>query len=723
MITLLCWLGQNTFTIVVMILFVAAACRLFRNRPAVQHVLWVIILLKFVTPPVVSWPWSVQQVGQALRSLVAHDTGSVLSPHGEHPAVAVNAVGDASETGNIRPPVRPIPDNEAPQGTSWNAVAAESEETARLALGLLTGIWLVGGAICAARQLRRIAGHALLVRRGTTAPEHLAVEVEAVARQIGLRPPRALVARGIMSPFVWFLIRLRLVWPEVMSSGDEIVRSRGVIAHELAHIRRGDHWVAWLELVAGLVWWWNPLFWFVRSRVRASAEMACDAIALCTCAGDRSEYARLLVELSAGPNARALAPVLGVKLGAPNSFERRLSMILSDRVSGNVSLWGFLMAGVLPLVALPAWTMAQQEFPQDKVMSDVLDDGAPSGDRLLGAPRVITKFAAVRTATPVETVSQNETLAARLEKLEAEIHRLSQLIEQTQKRGPQPPPVPFQPPRDATARVYSAFSPFDATEPLVIMGRGRTYILAGAEKGAHLSALNNRDGRQIWRSQIPAPLPIRGAGVAWTLEEPSHKKQVILTWSRPNESVRFVFDTNTGEVLPSGDVPNPKYRDPASSGNPQEIESQSSRLDRLEKEVEKLRKLLQDPAQSRSSSTDPDSAHLEAIAKLQAARSRLAQLTDQKGAVSKAELEEARIELHEADKLAQLLSAHIRAEIAVAEEARKAAQARYERAKALQAHKAISQAEVDAEKAALAEAEARVKQLEGAPTIDKQRGH
>ncbi|HEV3122241.1 MAG TPA: hypothetical protein VGY53_10070, partial [Isosphaeraceae bacterium] len=75
--TMLWWFAQNTIAIAVMILFVAASCRLFRNRPAVQHVLWVVVLLKFVTPPVVSWPWSLQQVSQSLRSFVASEAESV----------------------------------------------------------------------------------------------------------------------------------------------------------------------------------------------------------------------------------------------------------------------------------------------------------------------------------------------------------------------------------------------------------------------------------------------------------------------------------------------------------------------------------------------------------------------------------------------------------------------------------------------------------------------
>ncbi len=61
------WVLENTIVIVLLIPLVAAVCRLFRNRPAVQHVLWVVLLFKFIMPPVWSWPWSVAQLWPTLR--------------------------------------------------------------------------------------------------------------------------------------------------------------------------------------------------------------------------------------------------------------------------------------------------------------------------------------------------------------------------------------------------------------------------------------------------------------------------------------------------------------------------------------------------------------------------------------------------------------------------------------------------------------------------------
>lgn len=70
---ILWWSAQNAITIAILIAIVSLTCRLFRDRPAVQHVLWAVVLLKFVTPPVVSWPMSVERFWPARQSRGATD--------------------------------------------------------------------------------------------------------------------------------------------------------------------------------------------------------------------------------------------------------------------------------------------------------------------------------------------------------------------------------------------------------------------------------------------------------------------------------------------------------------------------------------------------------------------------------------------------------------------------------------------------------------------------
>ena len=72
-----------------------------------------------------------------------------------------------------------------------------------------------------------------------------------------------------------------------------------MLAHELAHLRRGDPWVARLLLVAGWLWWWNPLYWLARRRLDIEAELACDAWVVWALPDDRFVYAETLLDVSA----------------------------------------------------------------------------------------------------------------------------------------------------------------------------------------------------------------------------------------------------------------------------------------------------------------------------------------------------------------------------------------------------------------------------------------
>lgn len=87
--------------------------------------------------------------------------------------------------------------------------------------------------------------------------------------------------------------------------------------------------------------------------------MACDAIALDAFPDDRCLYAEKLLELSACFKTGAPPLVLAVGGGTPSSIERRLAMIVSDRVSCKTSVLGVLLIGIVGLSILPGWTFAQ----------------------------------------------------------------------------------------------------------------------------------------------------------------------------------------------------------------------------------------------------------------------------------------------------------------------------------------------------------------------------
>jgi beta-lactamase regulating signal transducer with metallopeptidase domain len=371
---MLWWTIQNSLVIAVLALAVMVICRLGRLRPAIEHALWLVLFLKFLLPPVVAWPWVVGDWIPSKRQ----ETSVASSTMQERDFVPLVHRDDLSEpssdevadfasklfiTGQGLSEVVPATDT---TDVSSSHVAETETVVSRSTNGivwpsLILAIWLSGVVGVALWQVGRIRRIRRLLRDSRPAPCWLVERVVGLARTIGVRPPPTLVAAGIDSPCLWCFGRPVLVWPEALAHTECQEVWQGVIAHELAHLRRRDHWIAWPELLAGCLWWFNPLFWFVRRRLRASAELACDAWVVATVPGDQRAYAESLVEVTRmairpSASARLPAPVLGASMGARRSLERRLTMILSQPRPCRISRLGLIGTCVLALFALPAWS-------------------------------------------------------------------------------------------------------------------------------------------------------------------------------------------------------------------------------------------------------------------------------------------------------------------------------------------------------------------------------
>jgi hypothetical protein len=100
-----------------------------------------------------------------------------------------------------------------------------------------------------------------------------------------------------------------------------------VLAHEIAHLERGDgFWFPAVGLVEAVLWF-NPLNHWAARRFRESAELACDDRAV-VLTGDPLGLARALVQVAEGsPRARrlALAPTMFRSASALVPRVRRLT--------------------------------------------------------------------------------------------------------------------------------------------------------------------------------------------------------------------------------------------------------------------------------------------------------------------------------------------------------------------------------------------------------------
>ena len=88
-------------------------------------------------------------------------------------------------------------------------------------------------------------------------------------------------------------------------------RLRHVLAHELAHLVRGDLWTNWLLLPARTLHWFNPVAWWTVREMQAEREAACDELAFAALGEtDRSAYAATITgtEASALPSREFACP-------------------------------------------------------------------------------------------------------------------------------------------------------------------------------------------------------------------------------------------------------------------------------------------------------------------------------------------------------------------------------------------------------------------------------
>ena len=184
------------------------------------------------------------------------------------------------------------------------------------------------------------------------------------------------------------LVTWGVVWPKILvpSDVDEWPRDRieMVLAHELAHVRRGDWLVQMVVEILKAIYWFNPLFWIACARLRQESEYACDDVVI-NIGVDSRTYATELVKLArrfGKCRHRWLpAPAMAAR---PSNLERRVRAMLNARVERRPitrrGRWALAVALLVPM--LPVAAVAQGGFA---TLSGVVVD---QQDRLLPAATV-----------------------------------------------------------------------------------------------------------------------------------------------------------------------------------------------------------------------------------------------------------------------------------------------------------------------------------------------
>jgi beta-lactamase regulating signal transducer with metallopeptidase domain len=245
---------------------------------------------------------------------------AMTTPADDRASVAASIVFDVSEP----PAAARVAANE-PQVAPTPVVA--------LTPGRVAGIVWVGGVIVSLGLLAAgIVRLAAFRARARPVPPEWSHQARAIASSYGIRRPVALFETEHEALLVtWGAIRPEVMLPPASAQWSP-ERIRIVLAHELAHIRRGDWAVQMLAELLRAFLWFNPLVWLACRRLRVESEYACDDMVL-SLGVNRTAYAAHLLDLARAFHTRGGHWLPAPAIARPSTLQRRIRAMLTSQLN------------------------------------------------------------------------------------------------------------------------------------------------------------------------------------------------------------------------------------------------------------------------------------------------------------------------------------------------------------------------------------------------------
>jgi beta-lactamase regulating signal transducer with metallopeptidase domain len=336
-----------------LIVAVAVLVRLVaKNRPHLAHVLWLVVLVKCLTPP-----WCASPVGVFSR---------VEGQWAGEPAPAACPPGELSLI------VGPSPAELAPATATLSVEDAKmsSEPTGRSSLAwtgvALASAWALGTVLAAAVAAWRWADCLRRIRRSgmATDPEHGRC-LTSLAGRLGIKPPaRLVVTTSAVGPAVVGFLRHTIVLPECLLRGRSVTDLEPILAHELIHVRRGDTWIGLLRMPVECLWWFHPLVLRAGRLISREAERCCDEAVIAELGLKPADYARCLLGVLEQKQTIVPVPAFpGMRPVEVTSQRMERIMRLGQGSHARTPRWCWAVMLLAAAVTLPgaAWVGADPE--------------------------------------------------------------------------------------------------------------------------------------------------------------------------------------------------------------------------------------------------------------------------------------------------------------------------------------------------------------------------
>ena len=321
---------------------------LAKDRPHLAHALWLVVLLKCITPPLWSSPSGVfcwlQPTHFDAADPVANE--QVAWQPQQRPA-ALPVV-----TGDVVVAMSPMP-----RGDEFAPVLAAGPPPAAWNWPQwLVFVWLGGILLWLVIALVRWCGFLWRLHRCPRRDEPvLTAFTERLARRLRIgRRVRLLITESRIGPAVIGLWRPTILLPEAIVDGKAPAELEPILAHELLHVRRGDLWLAAAQLLAQALWWFHPLVWLANRLLTREAERCCDEQVLAELRCEPARYARSLLDILQLKQQLVAVPAFpGVRPVDVTSNRLERIMRLGHGCRARTPWWCWLIMLLAAALALP----------------------------------------------------------------------------------------------------------------------------------------------------------------------------------------------------------------------------------------------------------------------------------------------------------------------------------------------------------------------------------
>lgn len=266
------------------------------------------------SPATVPAPDHARSGGEAMYSIMAVEGGPRFSP----PTVnsGAPAEGLSIVTGDSQLPGAEVPQEGEGAFPGWLLVA--------LGCGISIGMARLLLSLAAVNRLRREAQPVTNVAWRAS--------VDQLSRDLGIhREVRILASAGVNVPLVVGVIRPCILVPRPLSEQPQNIHIKAILAHELAHVSRGDYAWQLIYRIVQALYWYQPLIWLVGRPLSLAREQACDEYAV-HAVGGSGRYASALLAM-AEQMVRRRSPSLGLAVTGTPKIAIRLQAIRSSRGS------------------------------------------------------------------------------------------------------------------------------------------------------------------------------------------------------------------------------------------------------------------------------------------------------------------------------------------------------------------------------------------------------